>query len=179
MSKLLLEFTQRYIDLWQTRYQTTPYSTHYADLPSPCVIKTDANGVFWLPQLENKHSFAIAEEVMNLKINPAANDFYCVQFAGDLSAKWQEHTISLIQIWNDEDFRHFELNLLQHLEMQRKRKLRPTIFIGTTEDERQLISIDNQTGTILLETLGEKTPFELAPSLELFLNQLIPFVAEK
>lgn len=176
MTKALLHFTQKYIDLWQEQYQTAPYSENYSDLPSPCILTKDEHGVFWLPKIENKHSFAIVEEVMNLNINPVANEFYCLQFSGDLSAKWQNKSISLIQIWSDEDFRNFEGNLLAHLEMQRKRNLRPTIFIGTTDDESELISIDNQTGTIILEKLGEKTSTELASTLAIFLTKLIPFI---
>lgn len=172
----LLNFTQRYIELWQTIKGTEPYSEAYSEIDSPCIVKKTSSGVFWLPQKENKHSFCIVEEVMNLRINPIANHFYCVQLSGDLFATWENKEISLIQIWNDADFRNFEGNLLSHLEMQRRRKLRPTIFIGTTDDESELISIDNQTGKIWLENLVTKTQKEIASNLNEFLIQLMPCI---
>lgn len=174
MTNALINFTDRVIKCWQSAKNSAPYSTNYGDLESPCIIARDETGVFWQPKLENTQTFAIVEEVMNLRINPAAADFYCVQLAGDLSAYWHEKPISLIQIWNQEDFRHFEANLLGHLEMQRKRKMRPTVFIATTQDESELISIDNQTGAIILENLTTKTATELAPNLTAFLNELMP-----
>jgi len=60
--------------------------------------------------------------------------------------------------------------------MQRRLKLVPTLFIAVTDDEMEVISICNQTGEIILDTVGTKKRTILAATMVEFLEKLEPVV---
>lgn len=167
-------FTQRYIEQWQTEFNHLPRSTELYGMPSPCIIKKDDSAVFWLPVATNHHSLDVVEEVIYLTIHPDTRLFYSAQYAGDMMATFDERSLSLIQVWSDEDFSRLEQNMLAHLSMQKRLKRRPSVFIATTTDETEIITIDNQTGAVMLEKLIENKTDKLAENLATFLSGLKP-----
>lgn len=173
-SNSLLTFTQYYIDEWQKSFGHNPKSADLYGISSPCITSTKDLEVFWLPVLTNNHSLNIVEEVINLTITPDAHLFYGTQYAGDMAASFNGLSLSLIQVWSEEDFSRLEQNLIAHLSMQKKLKRRPSIFIATTDDPTQLIAIDNLTGAIILEKLIENETEVLADNLDSFLADLKP-----
>ena len=63
--------------------------------------------------------------------------------------------ISLIQIWNPDDFERLIGNLIGHYLMQKNAGAALTLFFATVEDgSEKIISLDNRTGQILLENAG-------------------------
>lgn len=170
----LIVFTQNYIDLWQQTFNHNPKSEDLYGIPSPCIIDTQDLAVLWQPLATNTHNLNIVEEVINLTIHPDAHLFYGSQYAGDMSALFDDRKLSLIQVWSDDDFSRLEQNIIAHLHMQKKLKRRPSIFIASTDDPTQLIAIDNQTGTIILEKLIENETEILADNLDAFLSKLKP-----
>lgn len=170
----LIDFTQCYIDLWKKTYNQEPFSSELYDIESPCVVATKDLGVFWLPVLSNNHNLDIVEEVIDIKIHSDAHFFYGTQYAADMCAHFNHLNLKLVQVWSEEDFSRLEQNLIAHLTMQKKLKRRPSIFIATTDDETEIISIDNQTGAVILEKLIENKFDILSDSLNEFLLSLKP-----
>lgn len=170
----LLRFTQRYVDLWETTFNHAPQSTELYGIPSPCIIDTKDLAVLWLPLSSNTHTLDIVEEVINIKIHPDAHLFYGTQYAGDMRAMLGDLSLSLVQVWNEDDFSRLEKNLIAHLMMQKKLKRNPSIFIGSTDDDTQIISIDNITGNIVIEKLIENEVIVIAKSLDEFLTEIKP-----
>lgn len=170
----LLLFTQRYIKLWHTNMNHDPKSEELYGIASPCITKTEDLAVFWLPVQTNQHNLDIVEEVIDLTINPAAHLFYGSQYAGDMKAQLNDLSICLLQVWSDDDFSQLEQNIINHLLMQKKLKRRPSIFIATTDDETSIISIDNQTGKIILEKLVTNEIEVLADDIDSFIDSLKP-----
>ncbi|WP_392561169.1 SecY-interacting protein [Orbus sturtevantii] len=173
-SNCLILFTEHYIDIWQNTTKHAPISSELYGVPSPCIIDTIDLAVLWLPIRPSPHSLAIAEEVANIRIHDSAHLFYGTQYAGDMQAQWHDLSLSLIQVWSDDDFSRLEQNIIAHLMMQKKLKRRPTIFIATTNDEAEIIAIDNKTGNIILEKLITNETKVLASDLDTFLSNLTP-----
>ena len=82
--------------------------------------------------------------------------------------------VELVQPWNEADFERLQENLIGHLLMLRRLKLPETLFLATTRNESQLISLLNATGEVVLEQLGQGPRLVLAPDLARFLDRLSP-----
>ena len=58
------------------------------------------------------------ETALELRLQPDAHRFYTQQYAGDMSAQFGEHRLSLLQVWSEEDFIRLQENLIGHLVTQ-------------------------------------------------------------
>ncbi len=166
----LVEFTSR----WIHQFDGAPHNDELHALPSPCIIKTQNLSVYWQPfLLQPPKNLMIIEQVVGLKLHPSAHLFYGSQYAGNMSAIFDNIELLLIQAWNDDDFSNLEQNLIAHLTQQKKLKRIPTIFIASTNDSTEIIAINNLTGEVVKEDLisGELTT--LSQDLTAFLNKLI------
>jgi len=175
-SDSLILFTQHYIDTWHNATNHNPKINGLYGLPSPCITSTIDLAIFWLPIQPSPYTLKIVEEVVNIRIHDDAHLFYGTQYAADMQAKFHHLSLSLIQVWSDDDFSRLEQNIIAHLMMQKKLKRRPSIFIATTDDETEIITIDNQTGKIILEKLITNETEVLADDLNVFLKSLKPII---
>lgn len=166
----LIEFTTR----WLNQFDYAPQSEELHGIPSPCILKTEQLTVFWQPfALQPPRDLSIVEEVVGITLHPSSHIFYGTQYAGNMTAKFADIKLTLIQAWNDDDFSNLEQNLIAHLSQQKKLKRVPTIFIAATDESTEIISLNNLTGEIVKEDLitGELTT--LTQDLTSFLNKLI------
>ena len=171
----LWQFSQRFVSCWQTRHASLPVTDAYAGIASPCEDNTVDGLIFWTPkQRDEMASFDQVESAIELSIHEDVKTFYACQYAGDLRAKFEGKPLELIQVWSDDDLIRLQENILGHLVMQRRLKLSPTIFIGTTPNEMDLISVCNVSGEVIFETLGTQNRQVLAPDVVTFLTQLEP-----
>lgn len=174
-SATLSAFTQRYCQHWYQQYQTAPQNDQLIGFDSPCLLDSTSEKVFWQPQ-----PFTLPKDLdavsrgIDLVIQESVVAFYTTQFAADMKAKYGELSLTLLQVWNEDDFERVQQNLLGHLVMKRRLKHSPTLFIATTEDDAEIISIDNLTGNVVLEILGKQTHQVLSSTLGEFLDKLTP-----
>ncbi|WP_440053650.1 SecY-interacting protein [Pseudoalteromonas sp. T1lg65] len=101
------------------------------------------------------------------------SDFYGGFYAGNVEAFFDGKKIELLQAWNDEDFARLQQNITGHVLMKRRLKQPDTVFIGLTEQEDLLISVDISSGEVGLEFVGKKQHHILASSLSAFIEQLL------
>lgn len=179
LSHALREFTQRYVDLWQKERGHAPASCELHGVPSPCIQENRNNEVLWLPQpFTSAATLEKVETALGLRLQPDAHSFYTQQYAGDMSAIFGEHRLSLLQVWSENDFIRLQENLIGHLLTQKRLRLSPTLFLATTESEMTLVSLCNVSGNVVLEQFGSDKHRLLAVTLGNFLDALRPTLGE-
>ena len=170
----LIDFSTR----WCNQFEHAPRSEELHAIPSPCILKTEQLTVLWQPfLLAPPRNLKIAEQVLNITLHPSAHVFYGTQYAGNMKTKFADINLVLIQAWNDEDFCNLEQNIIAHLSQQKKLKRIPTIFIASTDEDSEIVALNNLTCEVVKDDLitGELTI--LTNNLTSFLSQLITFAS--
>ncbi|EPR1413978.1 SecY-interacting protein [Citrobacter koseri] len=176
-SQALTAFTTRYCDAWHEKHNSWPLSEELYGVPSPCIISSTSDAVYWQPQpFEGEANVNAVERAFDIVIQPAVHAFYTTQFAGDMYAQFADEKLTLLQTWSADDFRRVQENLIGHLVTQKRLKLPPTLFIATLENELEVISVCNLSGEVCKEPLGTRNRTVLAASLAEFLTQLKPLL---
>ncbi|WP_058913536.1 SecY-interacting protein [Entomohabitans teleogrylli] len=173
----LNDFTRRFIQRWQQETGHEPQSEELYGIPSSCIVRSAGESVQWLPQpFVPAADLSAVERALDIVLRPEAHDFYTAQYAGDMPASHRDLSLTLLQTWSEDDFRRVQENLIGHLVMQKRLKLSPTLFLATTGDEMETVALCNLSGEVILEKVGTRQRETLAPSLETFLEELIPRV---
>lgn len=177
----LWQFSQQYISLYQQHYNQLPQIEFDEQWKSQCE-QGDANTeglVQWQPVIrdDNWSSLAMSNAV-ELTVNPAIEAFFGSQFSDHIPATFEGNKLFLLQAWNDDDFERLQENLISHILMKKQLKQPVTLFIAATEQDDLLISLDNETGQVVLEPVGKKATRVLANDLVSFIEQLEPDVGE-
>ncbi|QLN20321.1 SecY-interacting protein [Escherichia coli] len=176
-AQALRDFTTRYCDAWHEQHNSWPLSEELYGVPSPCIISTTNDAVFWQPQpFSGDQNVNAVERAFDIVIQPAIHTFYTTQLAGDMHAQFGDIKLTLLQTWSEDDFRRVQENLIGHLVTQKRLKLPPTLFIATLEEELEVISVCNLSGEVCKETLGTRNRTHLASNLAEFLTQLKPLL---
>ncbi|WP_428943924.1 SecY-interacting protein [Pantoea sp. FN060301] len=174
-TRALTEFTRRYCDLWERECGHPPASSELTGVPSPCTQQTVQDEIYWLPQpFTLAKNLDAVERALELRIQPSVVAWYTAQFAGDMVATIAGKPITLLQTWSEEDFLRVQENLIGHLVMKRRLKHSPTLFVATTASELEIVSVCNLSGEVFIEQLGTSQRTALAPTLELFMENLTP-----
>ena len=131
-----------------------------AQWPSPCLVDPDNvakdHWVKWQPisrqtdPSANLHHLGTALEI---KIPEIIEHFYCAYYADHLAVNLDGRVMTLLQVWNEEDFVRLQENIIGHVLMKRRLKQPDTIFIGVTDDDEELISIIPSSGKWYSNTL--------------------------
>ncbi|WP_312060689.1 SecY-interacting protein Syd, partial [Pantoea septica] len=96
----LREFTARYYDAWQQRTGHAPASQALYGVPSPCIIATQADEVWWQPQpFTLPATLEAVERALEITLQEDIAAFYTTQFAGDMTARCAHLELSLLQVW--------------------------------------------------------------------------------
>jgi|TARA_B110000196_G_scaffold235905_1_gene204384 SecY interacting protein Syd len=112
---------------------------------------------------------------LETEIHPDICTFYSSFWSGSLETTSQEGQVSLIQMWNQDDFDRLIENFIGHALMKRQQKLPLTLFFATTEPDSELfLSLDNATGEVLLEEPARPPKKIVDNDLSTFLNRLTP-----
>ncbi len=173
----LKSFTGRWCQHWQEQCGHLPSSAELYGIASPCIVENRVDRVLWQPQpFVPEADLNAVERALEIRIQPSVSAFYTTQFAGEMSASFGQRALVLSQVWSWQDFNATQENLIGHLLMKRCLKQSPTLFIATTNEEAEVISVCNITNEVILEQPGNNKRAILVNSLENFLNQLNPVI---
>lgn len=146
-----------------------------ADWPSPCYQETVEEGkmVNWKPILMDQSvTFANLEEALSLAIHPDLISYYCRYWSDNIDVRAERGNLQLLFAWNQQDLIRLQQNLVGHVLMKRRLKQPETFFIGLTDEEDFIISLDNHSGQVMLEQIGLVPEEVLASNLADFINGL-------
>lgn len=112
------------------KHGSWPLSEELYGVPSPCIISSTRDAVYWQPQpFEGEENVNAVERAFDIMVQPALHAFYTTQFAGDMPAQFADEKLTLLQTWSQDDFRRVQENLIGHLVTQKRLKLPPTLFM--------------------------------------------------
>ena len=145
--------------------------------PSPCYacdIKSEGS-VSWQPVKRlKKESFKDLENALGITIHQDLVSFYGRYWSDNLNAKTSKGSLQLLQPWNEDDFIRLQQNLVGHVLMKKRLKQPETLFFALTDEEDFILTLDNQTGEVVLEQIGLRPQEVVAPDLASFLQSLQP-----
>ncbi len=120
-------------------------------------------------------SFSGIETGLELSFHPDIKTYYASFWSAHLEAESSEGHVSLIQLWNQDDFNRLLKNLIGHALAKRKLKQPMTVFFANTDPDSQLfLSIDSESGKILLEEPGKAPIRTVDDCLVDFIDRLSP-----
>lgn len=169
----LTEFIDRMLNISESGLLSSEF---HADWRSPCELHQDSDLTYWKPvRQEVPVSFEGLSNALELEIHPDIQAYYASYWSGTLEADSAEGRVSLIQLWNDEDFDRLIANLIGHAMAKQKSRQGFTVFIANTDPDTQMfLSIDNTSGAILLEEPGKPPLRQVETDLQTFLRRLKP-----
>lgn len=167
---------KRYMDLFLEHGENGP-SIHYdSEWLSPCISgsKNQHNEVHWKPvEKEEQNLFVDIEKALDVSFHPSVIGFYGNFWSDGIWGTYEGKEIALIQVWNEDDLDMLRKNMLGHAFAKGKNRQSLTLFIGCTDGE-EIVSVNNETGEVIMEIPGKKPQQLLADSLADFLDKFIP-----
>jgi SecY interacting protein Syd len=174
----LFDLFERNAQIWKTEKGTLPQQQFDAEWKSSCEQEKIADDLItWSPvERDIRLTLSNIEDALEVKLHPSIHRLFCSYYADGITCLFDGHPVGLIQVWNEDDFKLLQENMIAHFMMQKRLKKPASMFIASCSDEMQVISILNETGEVQLETLGKKQEAVLAPNLEVFINNLQPVI---
>ncbi len=173
---------RRYLDSCQRSSGSLPIQEHDPAWPSECQVgEPDADGMIrWRPRERDAAADVSGlERALDVQIHPDIKSFYGSYWGSAMELEAAEGGVSLIQIWNDDDFDRLAENIIGHAMVKQRIHAPLTIFIACTDEDELMLSVDNETGCVVLEEPGSPPIREVSPSLVEFLDRLQPVAASE
>mgnify|MGYP006157772831 CR=1 FL=1 len=160
------------------------YAEYDPEWRSPCEISgsnqtnlaTNSHLISWKPVPQTpKVDFSGLANALETSIHPDLVDYFSGFWSSTIEAKSMEGHASLIQLWNQEDFDRLIENYIGHAIAKKRSKEPLTFFFATTEaDSEYFLSVDNNSGAVLLEEPGRPPLKQVDDNLLNFLQRLEP-----
>ena len=174
------KFVQSYID--HSNKDNMGLVTYFdKDWDSPCfqtnglVNIEDDQKLAWRPILQAETStLQNLEEALEITIPTELQQLFCRYYSHDLNAQADYGNLTLLQVWNADDFDRLQKNLIAHVLMKRRLKQEDTLFFALTDEEDFILTIMLSTGAVMLEKVGKAPQREIAANLTDFIAQLKP-----
>ena len=147
---------------------------------SECELHQQGDNTLWRPRLQSPPvDFTGLSNAVGSPIHPDVCAYFGSYWAGTLESTSQEGHVSLLQLWNQEDFDRLIGNLIGHFMAKQKMKQAFTVFFANTEpDSEFFLSIDNESGQILLEEPAKAPLRVVEQDLTTFLKRLTPVATQ-
>ena len=165
------------------------YAPFDPDWRSPCEVGEPCEGeqgtvIAWRPLSRHPATtdtdFAPLERALDTVVHPDIKAYYGAYWSAGLEAEAVDGHVSLLFLWNREDVARLNENLLGHAFARGARANRRSgyplsLFFACTEPDSDLfLSVNNDTGVVVLERPGRGPVREVAADLTAFLQTLVP-----
>lgn len=167
----------RYLESCRRSGASLPVQEYDPRWPSACQVgEPDASGMIrWKPQPRDRVAdFSGLERALDVAIHADIKAFYGSYWGSPMELEAQEGGVTLIQIWNEEDFERLIENILGHALAKQRIGAALTIFIACTDEGELMLSVENDTGHVVLEEPGRPPIRQVAASLAELLERLDP-----
>lgn len=113
---------------------------------------------------------------LEVELHASIAEYYSRYWSDPLPCRLPDgRAISLLLAWNADDMERLRANLIGHALSKQKQKRPLTLFFAVVEpDTDEIISLDNESGSIWLERPGKVPHAQLAQSMASFLDTLTP-----
>ncbi|MBT1450718.1 SecY-interacting protein [Glaciecola sp. XM2] len=171
-------FVEQYIA--QSTKQNKGLVTEYdSQWPSDCLSvhndASDGDEIAWKPHLRKAPaSMENLNAALEIQIPQSLEQFFGRYFSLDLNALHPRGPVTLLQVYNEQDYERLQKNLIAHVLMKRRLKQPETLFFALTDEEDFIISIELESQAVVLERVGKDNPEVLAPDLASFIAALTP-----
>jgi SecY interacting protein Syd len=179
------------LDDFVARYQATfpelhePFDREWrspCELGEPYTADDGAALIRWQPLRRSGFEspdaigdFAALERALEFDIHPDVKRYYARYWSGGLEATASDGHVSLLFLWNPADAERLVENLIGHALAKRQARAGFSVFFACTEADSELfLSIDNDSGAVLLEKPGYKPIRTVADSAAAFIATLEP-----
>lgn len=177
VARVLQEFVTRYTDEFPELYEV-----HDPEWRSPCEVgephawPDGTQVVRWHPVARRyAQDFAGLENALETTIHPDIKAYFGAFWSGGLEARASEGHVSLILLWNQADAERLVGNLIGHALAKQRARAPFSVFFACTEANSELfLTVENDSGRVLLERPGRKPLRMVAESLGAFLSELEP-----
>ena len=172
----LNEFVQKYLVLAK-KYPEMLLVEYDNDWPSECHTSLGNTGdkVDWQTvKRSGLANFSDLEKALEMKIHQDVISYYSAYWSDNLIAETDKGHLQLLQPLNQHDFERLQQNLVGHILMKRRLKQPETLFIGLTDEDDFILTVDNVSGEVMLEQVGLLPKEVVAPNLAVFIQSLKP-----
>ncbi len=171
-------FFKRFVNTVEAETGQLPITSNEPDWPSTCqqgesfLSEEMQDSIHWLP-VERKKNTALSslEKALDTPIHPDVQAIFCHYWSEQIEAIFQEGNLLLLFVWNQADMDRLIENQIGHALGKLRNKQTLTFFIACTDSD-YIISINNESGEIVLERPGYPIEKILAPNLIQFIDEL-------
>lgn len=150
--------------------------------PSACYTQQANEGdeVNWQP-VRQSHAvdWSAFETALEISLHPSIKNYFACYWSDNLAAKHDFGPLELIQVWNEADIERLQQNLIGHILMKRRLKQSETLFFALTDEEDEILCINNITGEVVLEQVGLEPKRVIAPDLTSFILSIEPCIKKR
>ncbi len=171
-------FFKRFINTYEAHSGILPITEYDAQWLSECqqgkpfMSEQMQHSIHWQPvQRAHNDDFSGLEKALEIQLHPDIKIFFSHYWSDHIDAIFQQGNLSLMFIWNKADMQRLIENQLGHVLTKTRNKQALTFFIACTDTD-YIISIENETGQVVLERPGYAIEKVLATSLTDFLDAL-------
>ncbi len=177
-SNSLDNFFKRFINTTNANTGHLPITRNEVEWSSLCqqgkpfLSEDMQDSIYWQPILKKStQDMQGLEKALEIKLHPDISTFFCRYWSEQIDAIFEQGNLSLLFVWNETDMQRLIENQLGHAFHKICNKQNLTFFIACT-DADYIISVENQSGQVVLERPGYAIEKILSPNLTQFINEL-------
>lgn len=171
-------FFKRFINTINTDSGKLPITKHETDWPSLCqqgdafLSEQMIDCIHWQPiQREQNNDLSGLEKALDIELHPDIQSFFSRYWSEQIETIFQQGNLTLLFVWNQADMNRLIENQIGHALNKLRNKQTLTFFIACTDSD-YIISVENNSGQVVLERPGYPVEKILTPDLTQFINEL-------